>query len=330
MKALKLHFFTHARLWSEVVVSGGERVFVPTTEALPPGTVVTVEISAPELEASVVATAEVQEFRTLKEGQASGLLVKVDQAFVEKCRSLVAGHDTAARTAGRTEIRTDCSLPVRLLTPVTMSGCTAKSLSVNGFTLHSPFPLTEGAPITAALQLPNGTEVQVNAQVMWSRTELSLSGLNLVDVAPPIQERLEAAVTALIAQRSTDLPASRTVLIADDDPSILDFTSRVVTKAGHRVVRAERGDVALELARTERPDLVLLDVLMPGLDGLEVCKAIRADSALAHTPVFLLSALGEARLEAAVQSVGANGFLTKPMRLDGLRTLLAQELRPPQ
>ena len=100
----------------------------------------------------------------------------------------------------------------------------------------------------------------------------------------------------------------------------------MVTKAGHRVLRAERGDVALELIRKEKPDLIFLDVLMPGLDGLEVCRAIRADATLASTPVFLLSAMGEDRLIAAAKTAQADGYLTKPMRLDAVRALLSDRL----
>jgi two-component system alkaline phosphatase synthesis response regulator PhoP len=73
---------------------------------------------------------------------------------------------------------------------------------------------------------------------------------------------------------------------------------------------------------------VFLDVLMPGLDGLEVCKAIRADVALAKTPVILLSAMGEDRLRAAAQASGADGYLTKPMRLDMMRAILSDKLTP--
>jgi len=119
-------------------------------------------------------------------------------------------------------------------------------------------------------------------------------------------------------------PEGATVVIADDDPSILDFASRVVLKAGFRVVRAERGDVALEAVRKERPALVLLDVLMPGLDGLEVCAAIRADALLVRTPVVLLSAMGEDRLVDAAKQAGATAWLTKPMRLEALRELIGR------
>ena len=166
-----------------------------------------------------------------------------------------------------------------------------------------------------------------NAQVMWTRAELKLAGLKLLQLEEAVAQRVAAAVSGLLAKKSSGPAGGFVVLVADDDPSILDFTSRVVTKAGHRVLRADRGDVALELVRKERPALVLLDVLMPGLDGLEVCRAIRADAALAKTPVLLVSAMGEERLVAATRDAGADGYLTKPMRLDALRAVLAERLR---
>lgn len=324
---LKLHFLVRARLWAEVVVSGGERVFVPTTEACTPGMPVTVQVEAPELSAPLLLSATVQELKPLTPSSPSGVLVKLDAPSLEKCRTAVAQHDDAARIAGRSEPRADCDLPARVLQPSVLAGCRVKSLSAHGLTLKTPQPLMPDSVIGLAMQLDDGTEALVSAQVMWTRPELTLAGLRLQKADPATEARIAEAVTALLHRTPGAAAAARTVLVADDDPSILDFTSRVVTKAGHRVVRAERGDVALELVRTERPALVLLDVLMPGLDGLEVCRAIRADAALAKTPVLLVSAMGEERLASAMRDAGADGYLTKPMRLDALRAVLAERLR---
>jgi CheY-like chemotaxis protein len=324
----KLHFLARARLWTEVVVSGGERVFVATTETPAVGTVVTVELDAPEFDEPVLVQATVQQHRPFAPGQPAGVLVKLDAAGLEKCRGLVADHDDDARIAGRTEPRVDCDLPARVLTPSPMNGGAAKSLSVHGVTLKTPLALEKDVTIGFALQLPDGTEALLSAQVMWTRTELKLAGLKLINVDAATEKRLAQAVETLSGRLTAGPASAKLVLVADDDPSILDFTSRVVTKAGHRVIRAERGDVALELVRKEKPDLVILDVLMPGLDGLEVCKAIRQDAVLAKTPVLLLSAMGEDRLVAAANSSGANGYLTKPMRLDAVRATLAEHLKP--
>ena len=323
---LKLHFLARARLWSEVVVSGGERVFVPTTEPFSVGAQVKVEIDAPEFDEAVTITATVQLLRPLGMGQAAGVLVKVDEPSLEKLRGLVADHDDAARIAGRSEPRADCELPARVLRPLAMQGCSTRSLSAHGLTLKTPQPLAKDDQVSLALGLPDGTEVSVSAVVLWARPDLSLAGLKLVKLDPLTEKQLLYAVETLLDRQKKGPAQSKLVLVADDDPSILDFTSRVVTKAGHRVVRAERGDVALELIRKEKPDLIFLDVLMPGLDGLEVCQAVRADAALSHTPVFLLSAMGEDRLIAAAKTAQADGYLTKPMRLDAMRALLSDRL----
>ncbi len=325
--ALKLHFLARARLWSEVVVSGGERVFVPTTEALAPGAVVEVVVEAPELAAPLQLSATVREVRALTASSPSGVVVALDAPSLEQCRAAVAQHDAAARVAGRSEPRADCDLPVRVLSPAVQGGCAAKSLSEHGLTLKSAQPLAPDAQVGLALQLPDGTEALLNAQVMWTRPELKLAGLKLQPLDAATAPRLATAVATLLGRTSQGPASAFTVLVADDDASILDFTSRVVTKAGHRVIRAERGDVALELVRKERPALVLLDVLMPGLDGLEVCRAIRADATLAGIPVLLVSAMGEDRLAAAARDAGADGYLTKPMRLEAVRSVLVERLR---
>lgn len=327
---LKLQFLARARLWSEVVVSGGEAVFVPTTDVVPPGTPVTVEVSAPELDAPIVVNAVVKQVRTFTATTPAGVLVKVDAASLEKVKAVVAQHDDDARVAGRAEKRVDCDLGARVLSPSPMAACAVKSLSKSGVTLKTPTALVKDAPLSFAVTLPGGHEVMLTAVVMWSRPELALSGLKLTQVDEATGQALEAAVNAL--SKSTPpkglTSVGRLVVLADDDLSILDFTSRVITKAGHRVLRAERGDLALELIRKEKPDLVLLDVLMPGLDGLEVCKAIRADASLEHLQVVMLSAMAETKIAQAAASCGADGYMVKPMQLDAVRAMLAERLKP--
>ena len=323
----KLHYLSRARLWSEVVVTSGERVFVPSTETPATGSAVQVDIDVHGLTTPLQVTGTVLQLRPLSATQPAGLVLQLDTASVERCRALVAEYDEAARTLGRQEVRADCDLPARVLRPVPMSGCAIKSLSVHGLTLKSSMPVEKSASLVISFQLSDGSEVLVSGHVMWSRPELMLSGLRLDRLETTTEKRLENTVDVLMGKKEADRSSlARVVLIADDDPSILDFTSKVVTMAGHRVLRADRGDEALELIRRERPDLVFLDVLMPGLDGLQVCKALRLDAGLQRTPVILLSAMGEDRLGEAAKSSGADGFLTKPMRLEALRAVLSEKL----
>lgn len=103
-----------------------------------------------------------------------------------------------------------------------------------------------------------------------------------------------------------------TILIVDDEPAILDLVRFTLEDAEVRVVEASDGMEALALARRVRPDLILLDVHMPRLDGLEACRQIRRDPALARTPIVMLTAAGQEADRARGREAGADEYLTKP------------------
>jgi DNA-binding response OmpR family regulator len=105
---------------------------------------------------------------------------------------------------------------------------------------------------------------------------------------------------------------THTVLIADDEPNILVTLEFLMQREGHHVLLARDGDEALAQLRAHRPQLVLLDVMMPGKTGFEVCQALRADEALAHTKVLLLTAKGRDTDMAQGLGVGADAYMTKP------------------
>lgn len=103
-----------------------------------------------------------------------------------------------------------------------------------------------------------------------------------------------------------------TILIVDDEPPILDLVRFTLEDTEVRVVEASDGVEALALARRLRPDLILLDVHMPRLDGLEACRQIRRDPALARTPIVILTAAGQEADRARGREAGADEYLTKP------------------
>jgi DNA-binding response OmpR family regulator len=105
---------------------------------------------------------------------------------------------------------------------------------------------------------------------------------------------------------------THTVLIADDEPSMLVTLEFLMQREGYHVLLAHDGDEALAQLRAHRPDIVLLDVMMPGKTGFEVCQAVRADEALARTKVLLLSAKGRDIDIAQGLGVGADAYMTKP------------------
>jgi DNA-binding response OmpR family regulator len=105
---------------------------------------------------------------------------------------------------------------------------------------------------------------------------------------------------------------SKRVLIADDEPNIVISLEFLMKREGHTVSIARDGPSALEAIRSTRPDLVLLDVMMPGMSGFEVCQAVRADEALAAVKILMLSAKGRDTDLAKGNALGADAYMTKP------------------
>ena len=108
---------------------------------------------------------------------------------------------------------------------------------------------------------------------------------------------------------------STTILIADDEPAIVDLVRFTLEDAHVRIVDAADGVAALDLARRERPHLALLDVRMPRLDGLDVCRRL-------HTRIVLLTAAAQAEDRRRGLAAGANHYLTKPFSPLRLLTLV--------
>jgi CheY-like chemotaxis protein len=102
------------------------------------------------------------------------------------------------------------------------------------------------------------------------------------------------------------------VLIADDDPLVLKSIQFILQKAGFTMRSAVNGAEALALAREEKPAVALLDVMMPEMSGLEVCRAIKEDPALADVPVFLVTARAMAAERQLGFDAGADAYVTKP------------------
>lgn len=104
----------------------------------------------------------------------------------------------------------------------------------------------------------------------------------------------------------------KTVLVCDNEEPLRALVSAALDEDRYRVVEARDGEESLALARTERPDVIVLDVMMPGRSGLEVLDAIRADAELGETPVVVLTARAQASDRQAARQAGADRFLPKP------------------
>ena len=103
-----------------------------------------------------------------------------------------------------------------------------------------------------------------------------------------------------------------TVLVVEDERDIADLVRYHVEKAGMRVVHAADGGTALRLARAELPDVVVLDLMLPGLDGLEVCRQLRREAATRRLPIIMLTARGEEVDRVVGLELGADDYVVKP------------------
>jgi DNA-binding response OmpR family regulator len=117
------------------------------------------------------------------------------------------------------------------------------------------------------------------------------------------------------------------ILVADDDLEILALVKRHLKKLDVEVVEASDGEEALRAARREKPSLVILDVMMPGMSGWEVCRAIREDDALSNTGVIMLTGIGERLNEMTSPLYGADDYLDKPFDFGDLDEKIAAVLR---
>jgi CheY-like chemotaxis protein len=122
------------------------------------------------------------------------------------------------------------------------------------------------------------------------------------------------------------MPAMQ-VLIADDEPHVLELVRITLEDERVQVTEAQDGETALALAHALRPDVILLDVEMPGLDGLEVCRRLRMDPAFTDTAIVMLTAAAQRQDVERGLAAGADEYLTKPFSPIRLLSLL-ERLKP--
>jgi CheY-like chemotaxis protein len=119
------------------------------------------------------------------------------------------------------------------------------------------------------------------------------------------------------------------IVVADDEQDIRDLLAFTLRFAGHEVLAASDGEEAFQITRTEKPALVVLDVRMPRMNGLEACRQIKADPTLRHIPVLFISAWGQ---ESEIQSgidAGAVEYVVKPFEPTAIILKVAELLAHP-
>ncbi len=132
--------------------------------------------------------------------------------------------------------------------------------------------------------------------------------------------------TASFVRKGSSFMANARILAVDDSPTILEMITAILASGGYEVITAVDGAEALDKARSEMPDLILLDVMLPKLDGYRVCRLLKFDQKYKAIPIIMLTAKTEEQAMATGIRTGANQYLTKPIEPETLLTAVADEL----
>lgn len=119
----------------------------------------------------------------------------------------------------------------------------------------------------------------------------------------------------------------KTILVVDDEQDLLDLIEYNLRKEGYQVLKAENGLEGIQAARDHKPNLVLLDIMMPKMDGIEVCDVMRSDADLKHIPIIFLTARSDEKTEVEGLNKGADDFITKPISTTKLLSRIKAVLR---
>ena len=119
----------------------------------------------------------------------------------------------------------------------------------------------------------------------------------------------------------------KSILVIEDEPDIREIIKFNLTKFNYNVLLANNGEKGLKQARSDEPDLILLDLMLPGIQGLDVCRIIKSDENLKNTPIIILSALGQEQDIIKGLEAGADDYVNKPFSMDILKARIKTVLR---
>lgn len=172
-----------------------------------------------------------------------------------------------------------------------------------------------GLPISQQIAAAHGTEITVRSRLgAGARFAFALSATGAMEPRPP--GRVETLVHHLSAHVAEHHPASDAcVLIVDDDESLRELLRQQLEERGYRTLQAADGYAAIDLVRARRPDLVLLDIMMPGISGFDVAAVLKSDPSTQTIPVLVLSIIEDAERGA---QIGVDSHVTKPHQADDL------------
>lgn len=326
---IELEYDDKYSLWKDLVRSNADRLFIPTVEEIEINSTVPVNIRIKHKGIRLVVRGVVVARRRLSRRFDHGIFVHVEQAELQKSRRFLGLQPPDRYALMRRASRVHHETQVRLTNPVHENPCVTKNISDSGLFIKGSCHLAAGQRVSLELET-GGEPLHLDAEVAWTAPGGDTAGLHLVDISATTQARLSELIKTAIADRRAAHTNLLPVLAVDDDPQILDFLNRAFSQHGYEFFQAVNGADALSLVQELHPELVLMDILTPRTDGVDICKYMRADSGLADIPVIYTSALEEETLRAVADETGATDYLTKPLHLAELLDMVGYYLKAAQ
>ena len=151
----------------------------------------------------------------------------------------------------------------------------------------------------------------------------ALSAVELADVLNVSEKEVQTRLEEMGDSRQT-------ILIIDDKPDAIIAAKKALQSEGYNVIEVYNGKTGLEAIEEKTPDLILLDVMMPDMDGFEICKKLKEDELYNHIPIIMLTAKGEVDDRVEGIETGADDYITKPFNLRELKARIRMVLRRAQ
>jgi CheY-like chemotaxis protein len=196
---------------------------------------------------------------------------------------------------------------------------TVLSLGLEGLCFYSSVQLKKNQGIELSIQLMNDRSVNVKGVTVWSdkkdESGFYRVGLKLVKTGSD-DER--AFVEFYLKKESEQKENKKKILIVDDEKDLVSLLSFHLLQAGYEIVSAFNGEEGYQKYQDEKPDLIILDLKMPKMNGFEVCRKIRREKKDIETPIVMLTALQDDADRLIGKVVGAQRYLTKPFKIEEL------------
>jgi DNA-binding response OmpR family regulator/Tfp pilus assembly protein PilZ len=321
MAALTCEFPDKIRFFDQVLKRERGKLFVATVDDFATGAEVEISITIGGI-AEPVRTVGKVVAKLTRQGaggsQPPGVFVQLLDAQVEALRQVIhVESGEAAQITSRSQARIRCNIKVMVDKPINRALRT-RDISRGGVCLEGALPVPAGQTVRLSLEFDDGP-ILVFGKVAWVRH--NLAGIAFRFQSPEIRLQIADKVRRL-ASDTRVAAAKPTVLVVDDEVATLRAVERSLSTRGYGCVVATGGPEALSAARESQPALILLDVLLPGMNGLEVCRVLKRDAQTSRIPVMLASVLPKNDLQMILNESGALGAFSKPYKTEALLNLV--------